>query len=170
MGTDSTPLVTSAREEPPADELLILWQEEPATAASLGDEALRAHAARVARAHRFLRLLRTVQHVGTAFGIVAATAVALRFTDPLMRVGAALLALSFVFRWTILRRTAPTAEATSAGPMVSSEPSLAAYHAVSAGAPAWIPAWAEPTSASSSSSARCAVKIAASASLLRRAT
>ncbi len=115
-------------DEQAADELLVLWQEQPATVTALGDEALRAHATHVARAHRRLRLLRLVQHVGTAFGIVAATTVALRFTDPLMRLGAGLLALAFAFRWTILRRMPLTPEAlASARPIVSWEPGFVAY-------------------------------------------
>jgi hypothetical protein len=117
-------------EEPPADELRTLWQEQPATAAALGEEALRAHAARVASAHRRLRVLRTLQPVGSAFGIAASIFVAHRFTDSFIRAGAGLLAVTFALQWIIPRRMLPGYEATSsAGPRVSSEPSLMAYRA-----------------------------------------
>lgn len=109
-----------------ADELRTLWQEQPATAAALGEEAVRAHALRVAGAHRRLRVLRALQSVGTLFGIVAPVFVMARFADPFMRAGAALLALTFTLRWII----PPAREAIgAAGPRVSSEPSLMAYRA-----------------------------------------
>jgi hypothetical protein len=113
----------------PADELRTLWQEQPATATTLGEEALRAHAARVASAHRRLRVLRILQPAGSVFGIAVSLFVMLRFTDPLMRAGTALLALTFMLQW-IPRRMLPAREAISAaGPRVSSEPSLVAYRA-----------------------------------------
>jgi hypothetical protein len=114
--------------EGPADELRALWQEQPATAAALGEEALRAYAIRVARAHRRLRVLRILQPLGSVFGIAVSLFVMLRFTDPLWRAGTALLALTFAHRWIIPRRMLAAREAiSSAGPRVSSEPSLMAY-------------------------------------------
>lgn len=128
MGSDSTSIPGAGRQTP-GDELLLLWQREPATAATLGEDVLRARAAHVARARRRLHLLRNVQHVGSAFGLVASTVVAIRFTDPPLRWGAALLALTFAFRWMILRRMPPRPPADLAAPIVSSEPSLVAYRA-----------------------------------------
>lgn len=112
------------------DELRALWQKQPATAAALGEDALRSHALRVAGAHRRLRVLRTLQPAGSVLGIAASLFVALRFTDPFMRAGTGLLALTFALQWIIPRRMLPGPEATSsAGPRVSSEPSLMAYRA-----------------------------------------
>jgi len=120
----------SRGEGSPADELRTLWQERPGTAAAFGEEALRAHAARVAGAHRRLRLLRTLQRVGMVFGIGAPLFVMLRFTDPFVRIGAALLALTFMLHWIIPRRRLRAREDDSAaGPRVSAEPSLVAYRA-----------------------------------------
>jgi hypothetical protein len=114
----------------PADELRTLWQEQPATAAALGEEALRAHAARIAAAHRRLRVLRILQPAGSVFGIAVSVFVMLRFPDPLMRAGTALLALTFMLQWIVPRRMLPAREAMSSpGPRVSSEPSLLAYRA-----------------------------------------
>ena len=118
----------SGDEGSPDDELRALWQDRPATAAARGEEALRAHAVRVEKAHRRLRMLRALQPAGSVFGITASIFVALRFTDPFMRAGTVLLALTFALQWIIPRRMLPGHEATSsAGPSVSSEPSLMAY-------------------------------------------
>jgi predicted membrane protein len=114
----------------PAEELRARWQEQPATAAALGEDTLRAHAIRVAGAHRRLRVLRALQPLGSVFGIAASLLVMLRFTDPLMRTGAALLALTFALHWIIPRRLLSAHEPDSAaGPRASAEPSLIAYRA-----------------------------------------
>lgn len=130
MSADDLSRDRAGGEGPPADELRALWQERPATAAALGEEALRAYAIRVARAHRRLRVLRTLQPLGSLFEIAASLFVMLRFPDPLIRTGLALLALTFMLQWIVPRRMLPAREAiSSAGPRVSSEPSLVAYRA-----------------------------------------
>jgi hypothetical protein len=116
--------------EGPADELRALWQEQPVTAVALGEGVLRAHAARIAGAHRRLRVIRFLQPLGSVFGSAISLFVMLRFPDPLMRVGLALLALTFMLQWIVPRRMLPAREAISSpGPRVSSEPSLIAYRA-----------------------------------------
>jgi hypothetical protein len=130
MSADDLSRDRNEGEGSPAEELRARWQEQPATAAALGEDALRTHALRVAGAHRRLRVLRAVQPLGSVFGIAASLLVMLRFSDPFMRAGTVLLALTFALQWIIPRRMLPGHEATSsAGPSVSSEPSLMAYRA-----------------------------------------
>jgi hypothetical protein len=57
--------------------------------------------------------------------MLSAVVVAALFPDPLMRLGSIGLAVTFAFRWMVLRQTPPSLE--RAGVVVSAEPSLVAY-------------------------------------------
>ena len=127
MSDDIRPLAAPDRDLAP-DDARMLWQGQPAESFRLSAAQLRARIAHATRARRRLQLLGAVQHVGTLFGIVATTVVAVRVSDPLMRAGAVLLAIVFVYRWIVLRHTA-TASREPAGALVSTEPSLVAYRA-----------------------------------------
>ena len=130
MSTDESSLMGTSGQRAPDDELRGVWQEVPATAASLSDAVLDARASHVARAHRRLRMLRVAQLVGAPLGVIMTADAVLRATDPLMRAGAAVLGIVFVLRWVSVRRAARVAEvARSAGPIVSVEPSIVAYRA-----------------------------------------
>ena len=129
MSVDDLSVDATSGAEPPDDRLLALWQAQPAAAAPLGDEALRVRAAHADRAYRRLRLLRVAQTLGTVLGIAVSIVAVVRAADPLMRVGAALLALTLAFQWIVGRTMPPTEANGPAGAQVSAEPSLVAYRA-----------------------------------------
>jgi hypothetical protein len=108
-----------------ADESRRIWQESPAEQVYLSQENFHARLIHVARANRRLRLLRSIQHIGTIGGILGSIVMAFAFADVLMKAGSIGLALAFVYRWWVLRRALPLSE--SAGPLTDTEPSLIAY-------------------------------------------
>jgi hypothetical protein len=109
----------------PSGDLRVVWQEQPHDAFLLTEELRRTRAASIDRGYGRLRVLSAAQHIGTMFGILASGTVAVWARDPLMRAGAVLLALTFLYRLVILRRTPPPFD--GAGPIVSADPSLIAY-------------------------------------------
>ena len=91
------------------------WQSQPTEDFRMSRALLERY---ISASHRRLRLLSIAQYAGASMGVVGFAFIASMANGAMMRIGAALLALVFVFVLVLLRRTAGPPNAASAAPFI----------------------------------------------------